>query len=378
MLDLRTEFTTWYFNEFHLTDLYQSMVETVEGSPWHREANVGIHTDMVVAQYLGRNHNMWDTPTLLGALACAFHDVGKPAACKKNGIKFKPERGNYLSFGGHEILSARMWEDFAVREWVRLMEFGLVVEDIYHVGWMIEHHLPWGVKRIEKRKAIAQTLHDTGLKLAFVDLLLADTWGRISDDGSEKKAKVNQWIVEFFSLMDECESSPERAADDQPILYVPIGAAGTGKSTFRNSLPNLPVFSLDDLRLEWYIDAEEDGEYSLREAYSKAFERACGDNTFNSKANARYMEMIKTGNDLYVDNTNTSAKRRRFYITEARKRGYYIQAIVFPIELQELIDRQTSRPDKTVPVYAIERMYMGLQLPSYGDFDGILVTPSNL
>lgn len=206
-IDLRTEFITWYFNEFHLTDLYQTMVGTVEGSPYHREANVGIHTDMVVAQYLGRCDSIWDTPTLLGAFACAFHDVGKPAACQKNGIKFKPERGNYLSFGGHELFSSRMWEDFAVREWVRLEAFGLQVEDIYRVGWMIEHHLPWGVKKAEKRKALAQTLHETGLKLPFIDFLLADTWGRISDDGPEKKAKVNLWVVEFLQLVDDCTLS---------------------------------------------------------------------------------------------------------------------------------------------------------------------------
>jgi predicted kinase len=168
----------------------------------------------------------------------------------------------------------------------------------------------------------------------------------------------------------------------QPILFIPIGASGSGKSTFREKLlmdnPNLSVFSLDDLRLEWYVDGEEDGEYSHKEAYNKAFERACDDNQFASRANARYMEMIKTGDDLYIDNTNISAKRRRFYITEARRRGYYIQAIIFPIELQELIDRQSTRTDKNVPIHAVQRMYMSLQLPSYGDFDGILVSPANL
>jgi hypothetical protein len=207
--DLQTQFITWYFNEFHLTDLYQTMTETVEGSPHHREANVGIHTDMVVAQYISTANEDWDNKVLLGALACAFHDVGKPAACKKNGIKFKPERGNYLSFGGHEILSARMWEDFAVREWERLMEFGLDVKDIYHVGWMIEHHLPWGVKKPEKRNAIAQTIYEADLVEVFIGLLIADTWGRISDDGPEKKEKVKQWIVEFLQLMNECRLSPE-------------------------------------------------------------------------------------------------------------------------------------------------------------------------
>lgn len=168
----------------------------------------------------------------------------------------------------------------------------------------------------------------------------------------------------------------------QPILFVPIGTSGSGKSTLREKLlkdnTGLGVFSLDNLRIEWYVDDEEDGEYSIKDAYSKAFERACDDNTFASRANARYMEMIKTGNDLYVDNTNTSAKRRRFYIMEARKRGYYIQAIVFPIRVQELIDRQSTRNDKDVPPHAVEQMYMQMQLPSYGDFDDILVSPSNL
>ena len=375
MTDLRTQFTTWYFNEFHLTDLYQSMVETVEGSPYHREVNVGIHTDMVVAQYIGRTYTMWDMATLCGAFAAAFHDVGKPDACEE---KFKPERGHYKGFGGHELISARLWEDFAVREWTRLEEFGLQIEDVYRIGWMVEHHLPWAIKKAEKRHAMAQTLHETGLQIAFVDLLIADTWGRISDDGPEKKAKVNKWINEFFPLLDECKDIAD-AKEGQPILYIPIGASGTGKSTFRNPLTKLDVFSLDDLRMEWYGSPDcPDESVSPEEEYRLAFERACEDKQFNSRANARYVEMVKTGNDLYVDNTNTSAKRRRFYITEARRRGYHVQAIIFPIELQEVIDRQTTRNDKDVPVYAVERQYMGLQLPSYGDFDKVIVLPSNL
>ena len=53
-------------------------------------------------------------------------------------------------------------------------------------------------------------------------------------------------------------------------------------------------------------------------------------------------------------------------------------AVTKTVELQEVIDRQTTRTDKEVPIHAVERMYMQVQLPSYGDFDGILVTASNL
>ena len=31
------------------SDLWTVMVNTVEDSPWHREANVAVHTEMVVA-----------------------------------------------------------------------------------------------------------------------------------------------------------------------------------------------------------------------------------------------------------------------------------------------------------------------------------------
>ena len=68
------------------------MASMSEGnSPWHRENTIGIHTDMVVSHYLANSPNEWDKQEVLGAFACAFHDVGKPRASEINGIKFKPE-----------------------------------------------------------------------------------------------------------------------------------------------------------------------------------------------------------------------------------------------------------------------------------------------
>src|SRR5271157_3546387 len=106
------QFITWYNNEFKTDPLYKKMEETVEGSSWHRERNVAIHTDMVVSEYISWAEKNWTTETLIGAVACAFHDTGKPSARVE---RFKPERGIYNSFGGHEIISARIWEDFAIR-----------------------------------------------------------------------------------------------------------------------------------------------------------------------------------------------------------------------------------------------------------------------
>jgi len=393
MNDLRTTFIRWYNNEFHQTEMFQKMNGLAENSPWHREDSIGIHTDMVVCEYISNTHyesvdvdcltpvdlNEWDGHDLLGALACAFHDVGKPEASARNGIKWKPERGNYLSFGSHEQISARMWEGYAVKQWAHLVElFELTPRDIYTVAWMIEHHLPWGVKKPEKRRALAQTVFELDIVDAFTSFLVADTWGRISDDGPEKKQKVLDWIGEFLELVGDCErvSGPNT---DRPTLMVPIAASGSGKSTFRNTLPDsTEIFSMDDLRIELYLDYLDPDADFTDEDYNRAYTLSTEDKGFAQAVQKKFNELLDTGNSIFCDNTNTSARRRRHYCVDARRRGYHVQAILMPITFEQLMDRQETRTDKTVPYGAVKAQYMGLQMPSYGDFDSVIVLDSNL
>jgi hypothetical protein len=109
MKDYRTNFIHYYHNELKFTDEFLLMEGTVEDSPWHREKNVAVHTDMVVSQYISTAPQVWSKRDLLGALACAFHDFGKPAAEE---VKFSEERGKYRRYVGHEVVSARVWESF--------------------------------------------------------------------------------------------------------------------------------------------------------------------------------------------------------------------------------------------------------------------------
>ena len=394
-MDYRSKFLYWYFNEFQLTDLYQTMATVAEESPWHRERNVATHTDMVVSSYLAFAPNDWEWEDLLGGLACAFHDVGKPAACKKNGIKYKPERGHYKSFGGHEQISARMWEDWAATNYQRMIElFDFDVYDIYRVGWIIEKHLPWGIKKADKLRNMALT----GLELfaedgpaAFTNMLLADTYGRMSDDYIEKRAKVHDWIEGFNDLVENItEVDNLKGKLHGKTVYLPIGASGSGKSTFIDGMRDraaevdvvVDVFSWDQLRLDWYITAEEKlgvqtpGDAQL--VYKYAFERQCEDKEFMNKANKHFMEMLKTGNDVVVDNTNLSKKRRRFFVDQARRHNYRVVAILMPVPLQEVLDRQSSRGDKNVPLDAVRQHYMSVQLPEYGEVDDVWVVDHNL
>jgi predicted kinase len=379
-MNFKARFIYWYFNEFQLTELYTRMTTMVEGSPWHRERNVATHTDMVVSQYISFAQDEWNYEDLLGAFACAFHDVGKPVSVQ---YKHSDARGDYKSFGGHELASARMWENWAVENWSTLTgDFQFVVFDIHRVGWIIEKHLPWAIKKADKLHNLAlsglELFSDEG-PIPFTNMVLADTYGRISDDYVEKRQKAHNWVEGFNDLVEGVLAAEayRHSKKFQNIMYVLIGASGSGKTSFLNTRSAMAeVFSLDALRLEWYV-----GDKKLpiaEDAYSYAFEKACADKHFKSRANQHFMELVRGGNDIVVDNVNSSKKSRRWYITEARKRDYQIVAMTFPISLEEVLRRQHSRTDKTVPDEAVRRQYMSISTPDYGEFDEVMVMNTNL
>jgi len=378
-----TRFTHWYFNDFTQTSHYDDMVNVTENSPWHREQNVAVHTNMVVANYLSRatepNHN-----TLLGAFACAFHDVGKPRAKEE---KWSEDRGDYVSFGGHELLSARIWESWAVLHWNMLQDnFDFSVQDVYSVGWMIEHHLPWGIRKGYKLQALAQThLRTLGFDHTFQDVLWADQIGRVADDQQGKLISVRQWLAEYQLLLAQERANFIRNAANAPktkTLFVPIGASGCGKSTFSHSAyfnaedaPNVARYSWDDLRLLWYVNEEEG---SAEELYKLAFDRSVADKSFSVRTQAEFTRLIQQGVNIYIDNTNLTRKVRRQYVTMAHNHGYHVVAILFPCEVGLLVERQAYRGDKNVPRDAIIQQYYRLQLPQYGEVDEVLIQDHNL
>lgn len=151
----------------------------------------------------------------------------------------------------------------------------------------------------------------------------------------------------------------------QKTLHVPIAPSGAGKTTLYNKLkqqhPNLESFSLDLLRHEFY-DADD---------YANAFKMSTEDSEFRNRANQRFVEMLKTGQDIYVDNTNLTPKTRRFYLQQAKRAGYTTIAYVFDVPVEELIARQTTRPDKNVPEDAVRRQHASMKHPETGEFDEV-------
>lgn len=363
-MNLRSDFITWYNNEFKLDPLYARMGETVEGSPWHRERNVAVHTNMVVSEYISWADKDWSLETLIGAMACSFHDTGKPSARVE---KYKPDRGTYNSFGGHEIISARIWEDYAMRNLERMWKlFG--VRDfriLYQVGFVIEHHMPYEQPN-DKVQDMATTAASMFTSEIFQNHLTADTHGRVADDHEKKIAAVDAWIVEFNKKIHIPFYSTSSIRDERTLI-MPIGPSGCGKSTLFKRLSKtygdaLHCYSWDLLRLEWY-DSD----------YRKAYDMSVADPHFNARYTKEFHKQILTGKNIYIDNTNLSRKRRRPFVESARKHGYNIIGYVFPIALDTVIKRQYSRGDKNVPEAAVKNHYMSLQCPLLGEFDCVEV-----
>ena len=160
--------------------------------------------------------------------------------------------------------------------------------------------------------------------------------------------------------------------ENKPTLFVPIGASGTGKSSYlrklRETNPNILSFSFDDLRHEWYD----------KENYSRAFRLCTEDKDFNNKAYDVFRKMIKTGRDIYVDNTNLTVKRRSFYIRLARRHGYRTVGIEMPVDVETIVARQKTRGDKNVKEAAVRDQYARLERPTEGEFDEVIVSNHNL
>lgn len=350
----------------HTSDLFVAMSQTVENSPWHREANVLVHTGMVLEEYIKltnslRKYSDWLYEDWLGGISCIWHDAGKPAARTP---KFSEERGNYFAYHGHELISARLFENWAIKSGK------FAPKDIFMVEWMIAHHMPWATTKADKLAQLKATCLAMGgdeMLSVYIRALLADQFGRIADDKEAKDAASMKWVSQLLDAADHITPGLATLASDK-FLVMPIGPSGAGKSTLWAELSNDPgaafqCFSLDKLRHEWYDPID----------YSNAYAKSVDDNEFASKANARFIELIKTGANVYVDNTNLSTKRRAFYLAEAKRRGYKTIAYHLLVTLDDVIKRQQTRIDKTVPEHAVRQQYMSLTVPSIGEFDEIII-----
>lgn len=377
------EFFNWLFAEVKSTDIWAGMAGTVEDSPWHREANVAVHTELVVqaaqSQMVGEDYSDSELTTLIGAL---FHDFGKPEAEEE--LEKESEPGvMYRRYAGHEVISAAEFFEFLLTHeniLNSLIDRGFTWDRLRAIRFMIEYHLPYGLKDKHKLSNLKNNLVTFGVEESFYAMLLADCRGRISDDHETKIQNVINWITEFRNV--EIVQDPGIIRRDRvnqklkrekaPILYLMFGVAGCGKTTFTQQyLPDVKVFSEDDLRLLYAAKHMTDEEYdswkshSLKGQYDVAW-KFChmnDDSKYDQFAREKFQEALDLGESIVLDRTNQSRKARSFWIQAARQKGYDVHSVEFYIPLSTLIARQSTRPEKAVPEYRVRDMHHGMQLP---------------
>jgi gluconate kinase len=356
---------------YHLmqsSDIFYKMKCTIEGSMHHREANVLVHTYMVLNEYFDLTTHKWKLCDLEGAFACLFHDVGKPAA-EVN--KFSEERGHYHSYPGHELISARIWENWAVEHYGILIYFFpcFNFQSIYNIGWMIEHHLPYDIKNKYKLECIYKTGKSIG-ENTFTNVLLADGRGRINDNAEAQGIRQQTWLNAYTNY----EGSPDVIIGDRHVHMI-IGPSGVGKSTITNKLVNdctpdvIAVFSLDKLRLDWYSDLLI---MNPNEQYDYVHEAALSDPKFNGRWQREYVNLVKSSvKMIIIDGTNLFTKHRRFFLDVARNNDIVTHAVYLTSSLKILEQRQNARTDKIVDMNIVKKQYANIQYPSYNEFDVI-------
>lgn len=276
---------------------WASMADTTEGTHWHREASVAVHTEMVLEWYA--EHIAPDrTPrqALLTAIACIYHDFGKPSSQRVVDKGFGPQN----AYHGHELVSANSF----VHEWRRLdgfvdaLGYPMSPRDVMAVKLMVEHHLPfsYGPDMARKLKTALVSMLD-GDAVCFEDLVLADAQGRISDDHPGKIAAVTEWMDGWRRI---APTLPNTA--DGPTMVLVAAPPGWGVSEFaeaeRSRRGELHVLG----------GAVLPGAISL--VPGQGFVGLLGDC------------------DVVVDAPLHTRKSRKVYVAEARKRGYRVRCVV--------------------------------------------------
>lgn len=348
-----------YLTHFKTTNLWAAMQNTVEASPWHREDNVAVHTEMCLAEHVKIAAASNDRQRLLVQVGLLFHDVGKPAA--EETLEKKDGSGTYRRYAGHELLSANYFmQQYVTDPPLRgvLAPIG-GVEAARQVKWMIEHHLPFSykdkTKRLHLREATFRAMDNDDV--AFFDHLRSDCAGRISDDHPTKKQAVEDWIAEFKQL----HPINVRRFGSGLTAFMMIGPSGSGKSTFVAERSNelqlasreVVQLNLDDLRLE-YAYGSNVPVVDLHGAYERAWKLSTEQESVFKKfvqsvTKDRLDRAVRNKAVVFVDNAYGSTRGRAMWVEALRAHGYHITAVEFWNPLSVVLDRQLSRPEKCVP-----------------------------
>lgn len=138
-----------------------------------------------------------------------------------------------------------------------------------------------------------------------------------------------------------------------PVLYMMVGLAGSGKSTYANKLSKskkIEVFSSDELRKELY------GDVNFMDKNGELF----------TELEKRIKNTLSLGNSAIYDATNISAKKRVAFLKYIAKIPCKKICVIIYSTYEDCI-RNNSNRERKVPDYVIENMMKSWNTPYYGE-----------
>lgn len=114
-----------------------------------------------------------------------------------------------------------------------------------------------------------------------------------------------------------------------PTLYLPIGVAGSGKSTYyKHHYPNTVYISADKVRAS--INNNEMPQAETEDQVWRQVQK-------------QYHDALIKQQNVYYDNTNRSRKYRVDVVSQAKAKGYQVIAIWFIMSFKTLVQRDNQR-----------------------------------
>lgn len=324
-------------------------------NPYHIENRVLTHTFMVykMSEFFSPDNHWVKWSSLL-------HDIGKPDSKKVDHDHKK------CSFYGHEGLSAYMALDVMKKADLPYIDRLLIFKLIALHGSLFHF--------IKSDGFVKSDILDTfkGEKDLLVNLIQqvrADSCGRFSKSTQLKEATINfSQLPELFSeTINQLENSSHVTNENNlPQLTILIGPPATGKTTWTNENRTSEIIISRDNLVEEYgrhknLNYSDTFKFLLN---NKEIEmKEISDVLIKTSVDAR-----KNNESVIIDMTNMSKKTRKKWIHEFN--GYHKKAIVFLTGLNELLDRNDIRYQKTgkfIPSHVLTTMCQSFTLPLRGE-----------
>lgn len=362
-----------FMHDFYERGYATDMEMTIENSPYHREDNVWVHTQMVVEEYSKLTPSTWNHKHLMGALVCLFHDMGKPRTEEET---TKDDGSVRRSYKGHEATSGAYWMDFWCDNIMDIQSLIPDVNDAYNIMVMIAYHLPYQL-RDQKLGNLVFHLQAHELVDVFCDVLMSDKNGRISDQ--EVLARDNS------ALFIESIRTPVYSLQLIPNAWMMVGVPGSGKSSYFKDSTGITTYSFDSIRLAAFPDAQTyDEAYRAFNEYDfQADKRLHTQFGISPKVDTQVgfmnnvlMNTVKNlGSDtLVIDNTSISRKARRklMNVINQTDSGICFGAAFMFTSLGTALHNNMQRGHfKYIPGNVIINMYYNQIPPILGEFAAV-------